>query len=117
MARVHAAARLGVRRGDHVTLARYGSRAELSAAALPAGLSVGQRVSFVAVAEALSDKLQAWVVEIGGSTRRPFDGGVLHVTVSRSEGARSKDANLLLSTGETAPLNVPLSGTVAWVER
>jgi len=113
---VQGAARLPIVRGDHVTLAfRVAPQPDLSAF-LDGGQPVGARVELRAIAECLSERVQAWLVELGSSSTRKLDGGALHVTVSRSEHARSRDAGELLAHGARTPLDQPLRGVLAWVD-
>jgi hypothetical protein len=112
-AELRRAARLPIVRGEHVTLARR-VPANADAAALASGFAVGDVVPIVAVAECADERVQAFVVEIGGSSRRAWDGGLLHVTVSRSEAARSRDANSVLEQAPRVPLALALSGVLEW---
>jgi hypothetical protein len=119
---VEAVRRLAVHpvvRGDHVTLAhRVDPEAVDETALVPTGAAVGEPVTLRAVAEHRDARLQALVVEIEGRSVRPFDGGTLHVTVSRVEAARSKDANDLIARTEPRPLEpLALRGRVEWVDR
>ncbi len=107
------AARLPVVRGDHVTLARR-VPADTAVPSLAGGFGRGGSVPITVVAECADERVQVFVVEIAGSSRRAWDGGVLHVTVSRSEGARSRDANAVLAGAPRVPLTLSLSGVVEW---
>ena len=115
--RVAAEARHPIVRGDHVTLARRVAPGDLTDALLPEGCALGETVSLVARAEHLDERLQAWAVELAGSTRRPSDDGTLHVTVSRTRGARSRESNALLERPAARAIEVPLEGVVTWVDR
>ena len=77
---------------------------------------IGGVVELHAIAECRNDRVQAWLVELGGSARRRIDGGALHVTVSRREDARSGEANELLAHGARTPLSESLRGVLAWVD-
>jgi hypothetical protein len=106
-------ARLAIVRGEHVTLARRVA-ADADVAALAHGFVCGDTVPLRVVAECADPRVQAFIVEIGGSSRRAWDDGVLHVTVSRSEEARSRDANALLARGPRAPFELSLTGVLEW---
>jgi hypothetical protein len=108
-------ARLPVVRGDHVTLARATPPGSRVADFLDGPWQEGDEVPLEVVAEYGSEDVQAWLVELGGSSRRKCDGGLLHVTVSRSPAARSRDANALLHAGAPTPLSLVLRGTLRWV--
>jgi hypothetical protein len=110
---LRAAARLPVVRGEHVTLARR-VPADTAVRSLANGFDCGEVVPLAAVTECADERVQVAVVEIAGSTERAWDGGVLHVTVSRSEGARSRDANSVLGRAPRVPLHLSLSGVVEW---
>jgi hypothetical protein len=117
--RVRQAARLPILRGEHVTLARRVDPNGNIEALVPKGHRLGELIPFRAVAECHDERVQTWVVELGGSSVRPWDGGVLHITVSRAEGARSKDSNDLLQrlqSGTRTPLSVDLEGELVWVD-
>ncbi len=103
-------------RGDHVTLAHAVRPSALDTGWIPGGASVGERVELRAVGHAADERVQALVVEMGGTTRRPADGGTLHVTVSFARDARASESNELLARAEIAPLDLPLRGTIEWVE-
>jgi len=107
------AARLPVVRGEHVTLARR-VPADADTASLASGFGPGDAVSLGVVAECADELVQVFVVELAGSSRRAWDDGTLHVTVSRSEGARSRDANAVLARAPRVPLELALSGVVEW---
>ena len=114
--RVLALARHPVLRGGHVTLAFGVERGDFSDSWVPGSAQVGEQVQLRAVAEYHDDRVQALQVEMAGSSTRPQDQGVLHVTVSRTEAGQSKDSNQLLRTGTPEPLALALAGTIAWVD-
>ena len=109
-------ARLPVVRAAHVTIARRVRPGDLDPAWIPGGHAIGDVVSLRAVGECADVRVHAVVVELAGEKVRPFDGGVLHVTVSRASDARSRDANELFADAEPTPLDLPLSGRLVWVE-
>jgi HD domain-containing protein len=110
------AATLPIVRGDHVTLAYRVTPTPSLEAYLDGERAIGQEITLRAVAECRSDGVQAWLLELDGSSRRKLDGAALHLTVSRSNAARSRDAGELLATGARAPLNELLRGTLEWVD-
>lgn len=114
--RVRAAKRLPVARGEHVTLARRVAPDTSLLALVPANHQFGEAIPMRAVAECCNERVQAWVIEVSGSRVRPWDGGVLHVTVSRAEDARSKDSNELLLSAPETPISVELDGQLEWVD-
>lgn len=114
-ARARAAARLAVPRGDHVTLAYRIDEAVLGRA-LPPGCGLGTRVELCAIAEHVDARAQVWAIQLGSDTRRPYDGGTLHLTVSRARDARSRDSNDVLEVVPGTPIDVALTGVVAWSE-
>lgn len=113
-ARVQAMARFPVLRGDHVTLAYAEQVLHFDRKWVPSGQAPGASLSFSAVGECFDDRVQALLVEVAGSRRRPWDGGMLHVTVSRQPWARSHEANSLLLRVEPSPVSLPLSGRITW---
>jgi hypothetical protein len=112
-------ARLPVLRAEHVTLAYRVRPGALDPGWIPAARSIGDLVDVTVVGELSDERVQLFIVEIGGSRERPSDGGVLHLTVSRSSDARSRDSNALLAAG-TVPTALPtpmtLQGVVEWVD-
>jgi hypothetical protein len=115
--RVRARARHPVLRGDHVTLASRVDPASFDPAWVPGGMRPGDRAVVHAIGEAADERVQALLVEIGGSTKRPRDGGILHVTVSRASEARSVESKRLLAEHPIEPVSIVLHGTVRWVDR
>lgn len=110
-------ARLAVLKAEHVTLAhRVTPSADLSRY-VDGEHEVGDSLTLLAVAECANERVQAWIVEITGSSRRKHDGGLLHLTVSRAPDARSWESNDLLLLGAArAAMAEQLSGTLAWVD-
>jgi hypothetical protein len=102
-------------RGDHVTLAHSVSK-EGAEAFIPGGYAVGALVPLDVVGVAEDDKVQALVIEIAGSSVRPWDRGTLHVTVSKAPWAKASDSNAMLASTSVTPLALRLEGIVAWDE-
>ena len=114
--RVRALAVHAVVRGDHVTLAPRVDPASFEPSWIPGSADIGDTVEVRAVGQARDERLQALVVEMNGEPRRPFDGGTLHITVSRAPGARSFESNALLSQNPALePLDLTLTGRIEWV--
>jgi hypothetical protein len=113
VARSHA--RLPILRGEHVTLGFQIPPGD-AARCLPAACAIGDVIQLRAVREHADSRVQVWVVEIDGQSQRPEDGGTLHVTISRAEDARSRDANAVLQAAPPAPLDVSLRGAIAWAD-
>jgi hypothetical protein len=103
-------------RGDHVTLAFAVDPTKASPAWIPGGHRVGDRVDVHVTGMVADERAQALVVEIGGSSKRPWDGGTLHVTVSVAPGARARESNDVIAEQEPVPLDMHLRGTVMWVD-
>lgn len=101
---------------DHVTLAHRVDPETFSPSWIPGGHAVGDRVAMRAVGHASDGRVQALVIAVAGSTVRPYDEGTLHVTVSVAFGAQPSESNDLLESEPIAPLDLPLSGTVQWVD-
>jgi hypothetical protein len=113
--RVAACALLPIVKGDHVTLAYAAPLDARLTEYIDGPWREGDELELHAVAEYASDEVQAWLIELSGSSRRKHDGGALHVTVSRSATARSRDANALLAAGHPVPRAEVLRGTLRWV--
>ncbi|HET9954697.1 MAG TPA: HD domain-containing protein [Polyangiaceae bacterium] len=107
---------LPVVRGDHVTLAHRVDPHRFAPEWVPGGHRPGERVALRAVSQVCDERLQALALEMAGSTHRPFDGGPLHLTVSRVRGARSREANSLLERAPRQRVDLELSGQIVWVE-
>jgi hypothetical protein len=117
--RARSFARLPVLRAEHVTLAYRVHPGTLDARWIPGGRKLGELVEVTVAGELADELVQLFVVEIGSTRARPSDGGVLHLTVSRSTDARSRDSNALLATGvvpSVLPAKVSLEGVVEWVD-
>jgi hypothetical protein len=109
-------ARLPLARAEHITLAH---RVTPTADLLPyldGEHELGDALELRAVAECVSERVQTWVIELGGSSRRKHDGGTLHLTVSHGPDARSRESNDLLQSGTRTPIAEQLFGTLEWVD-
>lgn len=113
-ARQHA--RLPLTKAEHVTLAHRVIPTSDLTPYLDGQHELGDSLELHAVAECASDRVQAFIIELAGSSQRKHDGGILHLTVSRSAGARSREANDLLRSAPRTPLSLELLGTLAWVD-
>ncbi|AFY60065.1 hypothetical protein [Synechococcus sp. PCC 6312] len=125
-ARLHPLAIYPIIRGDHVTLAYLDSlETAVDEVLNPAwlyGYGVGDRVNLRAVGWVADGRVQAMQVEIQaaspsgqGSSVRAWDGGILHITLSRQPEAKSAESNALLAIRSVEyPLDLVLSGTVVW---
>ena len=116
VSRVRALARHRELAGDHVTLAHGVLPEALSPEAIPGGHTIGDRVELRAVAEVSDARVQALLIEMAGSSERPYDGGTLHVTVSFASDARASESNALIRSAPMMPVELALSGQVRWVE-
>lgn len=114
VAAVRALGRYPVLRGDHVTLAHGADPGEFSRHWVPGGATTGEAVTLCVVGQCADDRVHALLVEIDGQRRRPYDGGVLHVTVCRQPWARSSEANALCEIAAPSPLRLELRGVVGW---
>ena len=114
VAAVRVLGRYPVLRGDHVTLAHDVDPADFDPRWVPGGGALGSAVALSVVGHSADDRVQALLVEIAGQLRRPYDGGVLHVTVSRQPWARSSDANALPDRATPSPMALALHGRIAW---
>ncbi len=65
------------------------------------------------VGELADDRVQLFVVDIGGARERPSDGGVLHLTVSRSGDAHSRDSNALLAASAVERVGRPCTARLS----
>jgi hypothetical protein len=102
--------------GDHVTIAFRVDPATYDPSWVPGSPAIGARIAFRAVGHAKDERVQAYAVEIAGTTTRPRDGGILHVTVSVALGAEPSESNELLARERWEPCDLALSGTLEWVE-
>lgn len=112
---VRAHARLPVVRGDHVTLVHGVNPDDFDPRWVPGRIEVGAAIELRSLHEHRDGRVQAWTVEVAGATVRPFDGGPLHITVSRAEGVRSREANRMIERTEGETRRMTLRGTVGWV--
>jgi hypothetical protein len=108
-------ARLPVLRGEHVTLG-YQILPGDAGRSLPGAYAIGDGVELRGVSEHADSRVQVWVVEIDGERRRREDGGTLHITISRADDARSRDANDVLLTAAPTPIDVGLRGVITWAD-
>ena len=83
---------------------------------MPGCAPVGSTVAIRAVGCSRDDRIQALRVEVAGASRRPWDGGTLHVTVSKVAGAESVESNALLARAPETAIALALESVVAWVE-
>lgn len=113
---LRALASLPVVKGDHVTLVHRILPSELDESALPHGHRLGDIIEGIAVAHATDGRVQAALVEIGGSSLRPADGGMLHVTISRVADASSFESNAMLRTAARSQCHIPVRGIIRWVD-
>ncbi len=80
------------------------------------GYGLGDTVTMRGLGWVANGRVQAMKVEIQGSSYRAWDGGILHITLSRQPEAKSAESNLLLATTPLEqPLDLELSGTVCWL--
>jgi hypothetical protein len=115
-ARLRALAAYPDLRGDHVTLAYGVERESFDPAWIPGGYALGATVPLRAIGMVQNGRVQALLLEVGGSTHRPWDGARIHVTVSKQPGARSSESNALYDTAASEPMEVDLDGVVCWEE-
>ncbi len=104
-------------RGDHVTLAYAHNGEPFSPAWIPAGRLVGDLIEFETRGFSVTEDIQVLVISIDGTTKRPFDGGTLHITVSKRKGVPSTHANEAILNVTLVPFTRQLKGTIAWLER
>lgn len=106
-----------VRGGDHVTLAYPGQNTDFSSFDPDwlLGYGLGDGVAMDTVGWVADGQVQAVKVEIRGSSLRTWDGGILHITLSRQPEAKSVESNILLATCSLEhSLHLRLYGTVSW---
>ncbi|MDF3064720.1 MAG: hypothetical protein K0R38_321 [Polyangiaceae bacterium] len=108
-------ARLPIVKSDHLTLAHAAPDDATVSDYLDGAWREGDELTLQVIAEYQNEHVQAWLVELDGSSRRKHDAGRLHVTVSRSTTARSRDSNALLQSGTPSPRTELLRGTLRWV--
>lgn len=104
-------------RGDHVTLAYPENDRSFSSDWIPGNYSIREKVSTQAVGIAHDDRIQVLLVEVAGLNVRPWDGGKLHITVSKQPGVPSVEANRLLESTPVQPFECALEGVVQWNEQ
>jgi hypothetical protein len=104
-------------RGDHVTLAYRVDPAQFAPDWVPGRRAVGETVELLVLGQLFDRRVQALLLEMAGKRERPFDGGVLHLTLSTTSDARASESNALIASGiSTVPISLTLSGKIAWVE-
>lgn len=101
-------------RAHHVTLAFGVDVESFEPSWVPGGYAVGESVVMRAVGECADGRVQAVIIEINGASTRPWDGSLLHVTVSKQPAARSSESNALIHTATPSPLDLHLEGVVVW---
>jgi len=104
-------------RGDHVTLAYAHDAEPFSSDWIPGARKVGDAIEFETRGFSVTEDIQVLVVSIDGTTKRPFDGGTLHVTVSKRKGVPSTHANEAILNVTLVPFTRQLKGSIAWLER
>ncbi len=104
-------------RGDHVTLAYAHNGEPFSPDWIPGARSVGDSIEFETRGFSVTEDIQVLVVSIDGTSQRPFDGGTLHVTVSKRQGVPSTHANEAILNVTLVPFTRQLKGSIAWLER
>ncbi len=104
-------------RGDHVTLAYAHNGEPFSPDWIPGGRLVGDSIEFETRGFSVTEDIQVLVISIDGTTKRPFDGGTLHVTVSKRKGVPSTHANEAILNVTLVPFTRQLKGSVVWLER
>lgn len=104
-------------RGDHVTLAYAHNGEEFAPWWIPGSRKVGDTLEFETRGFSVTEDIQVLVVSIDGSTKRPFDGGTLHVTVSKRQGVPSTHANEAILNVTLVPFTRQLKGSITWLER
>jgi hypothetical protein len=104
-------------RGHHVTLAYRVNPADFAPAWVPGRAGVGDVLEFGVVGQLFDRRVQLMLVEIAGTRERPYDGGVLHLTLSTTSDASARESNALIASGtSTVPLAFSLKGRVEWLE-
>jgi hypothetical protein len=104
-------------RGDHVTLAYAKNGETFESVWIPGERSVGDSVNFETRGFSVTDEIQVLVVSVDGSCKRPFDGGTLHITVSKRPGVPSTLANEAILNVTLVPFIRHLKGSIAWLQR
>lgn len=104
-------------RGDHVTLAYAHDGEPFSLDWIPGGRQLGDAIEFETRGFSVTEDIQVLVVAIDGSSKRPFDGGTLHITVSKRQGVPSTQANEAILNVTLVPFTRHLKGAVTWLDR
>lgn len=103
-------------RGDHITLAFGVDEQSFSPDWIPGGYALGSEVPLRAIGMIRGERVQLLLIEVAGSTLRPWDGGKLHITVSKEYHARSLESNALLSEQRPEAMDIELRATLKWDE-
>lgn len=103
-------------RGDHVTLAFGVDEEAFSPDWIPGGYLLGAEVPLTAVGMIRGERVQLLVIAVAESTVRPWDGGKLHITVSKQPHARSLESNVLLKEQTPEAIELSLRATAKWDE-
>lgn len=104
-------------RADHVTLAYTQETETFSPDWIPGARAIGESLEFETRGFSVTEDIQVLVVSIDGSCKRPYDGGTLHVTVSKKPGVPSTHANEAILNVTLVPFTRQLKGCVAWLDR
>jgi len=104
-------------RGDHVTLAYPLNGEQFSPDWIPGARILGDSVDFETRGFSVTQSIQVLVVSIDGSSQRPFDGGTLHITVSKQPGVPSTHANEAILNVTLVPFIRRLKGRICWLDR
>ncbi|HEY9784694.1 MAG TPA: hypothetical protein V6D17_04765 [Candidatus Obscuribacterales bacterium] len=104
-------------RGDHVTLAFPNDGDTFAQNWIPGNRLLGDIVEMETIGMYTTPDIQVLLVSIDGSTHRPFDGGLFHVTVSKRTGTPSVSANDVLEGPPAKRLKLTLRGKIAWLDK
>lgn len=104
-------------RGDHVTLAYAKDGEAFSPEWIPGDRQLGDSIEFETRGFSVTEDIQVLVIAIDGTSKRPFDGGTLHITVSKRQGVPSTQANEAILNVTLVPFTRNLKGSVTWLQR
>lgn len=104
-------------RAHHVTLAYPDDQVIFAESWLPLGTALGDEVLVVGRGFSITEDVQALVVAISGSTTRPFDGGILHITVSKQPGIPSTQSNQVIAEVNLVPFDKTFKGKIGWLQK